>query len=293
MRSAFTYAVIVLVLSYASQSCPADGPAVPARERMIRLSEVIPAPAHDVWRAWTTHDELQTFFGAENHVKIEVGGPYEIYFMMNAPEGSRGSEGCKVLAFVPDEMLAFSWNAPTTMPDVRKERTQVVLRLLPAGKNRTEVRLTQLGWGVSEQWDQAFAYFSKAWPNVLKGLREHFEGVTTDPTKEPSDSPAAKPEKTVPQFVYFIEPTRTTFLQDATETENAKIEEHFRYLQHLLADGKLILAGRTLQDQPLGLVIFEAPDQAAAQSIFENDPAVKAGIFKGRVVPYKVALQRE
>lgn len=94
------------------------------------------------------------------------------------------------------------------------------------------------------------------------------------------------------QFIYFLEPVRTTFARDATDSEQALVAEHFHYLQDLLAARRLILAGRTLEDQPTGIVVFEAPDRATAQAVLKNDPAVKGGVFKGRVAPYRVALER-
>jgi uncharacterized protein YndB with AHSA1/START domain/uncharacterized protein YciI len=249
-------------------------------ERMIRKEVVVQAPVADVWRAWTTRDGIKSFFGADAKVELKVGGPYEVYFLMDAPEGSRGSDGCCVLSFLPNRMLSFSWNAPPSMPNVRKERTHVVLTFHELAGGRTRVELTHLGWGTGAEWDQAFEYFTKAWGSVLASLQKRF-------------APQGESGKPIQQFIYFIEPTRATFTQDATEAENARIEEHFRYLQRLLADGTLILAGRTMQDQPVGIVIFEASDEDAAKKTFENDPAVKAGVFKGRVAPYRVALQRQ
>jgi len=37
-------------------------------------------------------------------------------------------------------------------------------------------------------------------------------------------------------------------------------------------------------------VIFRAEDEAEARKIFEDDPAVRAGVFKGEFYPYSVAL---
>ena len=37
---------------------------------------------------------------------------YELHFLEDAPEGRRGSESCRVLAFVPERLLSFTWNAP-------------------------------------------------------------------------------------------------------------------------------------------------------------------------------------
>lgn len=93
------------------------------------------------------------------------------------------------------------------------------------------------------------------------------------------------------EFVYFVVPSRPTFLQDATEAELAVVAEHFEYLKGLLAAGRLVLAGRC-QDGPPGIVVFEARDADAARQVAADDPAVRAGVFTAEVRPYRVALIR-
>ena len=71
-------------------------------------------------------------------------------------------------------MLSFTWNAPPQLPEARKQRTVVILRLQPEGAGATRVRLHHVGWGTGGEWDQAFDYFTRAWPNVLGNLRKRF-----------------------------------------------------------------------------------------------------------------------
>ena len=78
-----------------------------------------------------------------------------------------------------------------------------------------------------------------------------------------------------------------------TDRENAVVDEHFTYLQQLLAWGKLILAGRTLDslDKTFGIAIFRASSQEEAQKIMENDPAVRKGLMTAELFPYRVAVK--
>ena len=93
------------------------------------------------------------------------------------------------------------------------------------------------------------------------------------------------------QYIMFLAPKRETFPADGTPEELEIVDRHFEYLKGALAEGQLILAGRC-QDGPPGIVVFEAEDTKAAQSLVENDPAVKAGIFHTDLRPYRVALVR-
>jgi uncharacterized protein YciI len=96
-----------------------------------------------------------------------------------------------------------------------------------------------------------------------------------------------------PQFILFIEPARPEMPLGPTEEEVALVGEHFTYLTTALDAGNIVLVGRTLEAPFVGIAIFEADDIEAARQFGENDPAVKAGVFRlSAVQPYKVALMR-
>lgn len=77
-----------------------------------------------------------------------------------------------------------------------------------------------------------------------------------------------------------------------TEKENAIVQLHFDALKELQQQGTLILAGRTLKDDPtdFGIVILEVDSEEEAYELMESDPAVKEGIMEASLFPYRVAL---
>ena len=141
-------------------------------DKQISKSAMICKPLDEVWKQWTTHEGLMTFFGEDNRIELFPGGAFEIYFMMDNPYGLRGSEGCKVLSFLPQRMLSFSWNAPPKFPDIRSAeyKTWVVVEFEEAKKGETKVTLTHLGWLQEPQWDEVYDYFVEAWDIVLDRL---------------------------------------------------------------------------------------------------------------------------
>ena len=143
-------------------------------ERMIQKEAAIPAPLREVWHAWTTQEGVCTFFAPDANVELCIGGQYEMLFDPDAPAGSRGSEGCRVLSFLPDRMLSFDWNAPPQYPDVRRERTWVVVELAAGPLATTRVVLTHLGWKAGDDWEHVFHYFTRAWDTVLGRLAYRF-----------------------------------------------------------------------------------------------------------------------
>jgi len=79
-----------------------------------------------------------------------------------------------------------------------------------------------------------------------------------------------------------------------TDADNAVVGRHFAHLQSLLAEGKLILAGKTegLDEKTFGIVIFEAEDLESAQELMRLDPAVHEGIMNATLYPYTIALMK-
>jgi uncharacterized protein YndB with AHSA1/START domain len=151
------------------------------QQQMIRKEVVVNASVEPVWHAWTTPEGAVTFFAPRANIRLVVGGPYELYFDLDAPEGSQGGEGLKILSFLPMEMLSFEWTAPPQYASVRQgPRTWVVVQFYPLGRNEVRVRLTHLGWREGEEWDKVFQYFKRAWDTVLGRLEYRFSKVPID-----------------------------------------------------------------------------------------------------------------
>ena len=97
----------------------------------------------------------------------------------------------------------------------------------------------------------------------------------------------------MPQFLYRLQPTRVEMLTEGpTDLESSVVGEHFEYLQKLVAEGVVYMAGRTLNNdvRTFGIVLFEAASESDAVVLMKNDPAVKQGVMKAELFPYRVAL---
>ncbi|MBI4718520.1 MAG: SRPBCC domain-containing protein [Planctomycetes bacterium] len=171
-------------------SAPAGTPI--SGERAIRLETVVDAPRTAVWRAWTTAAGIESFFASKARVDLAIDGVFEVLFSPDAPEGSRGAEGCRILSYLPYEMLSFDWSAPPSIPSLRNSgaRTHVILRFRDAEEGKTAVSFVQLGFGTGEDWDAYYAYFTNAWPRVMKNLAANAARYSALPLpREPEAAP--------------------------------------------------------------------------------------------------------
>ncbi len=99
-----------------------------------------------------------------------------------------------------------------------------------------------------------------------------------------------------PQWLYVFEdgprPELATDPDAWTHEDERIAQQHFAYLQAALADGRLIMAGRSQDGIGPAIVVFEAADEATAISFMESDPFVAHGLFGASLHPYRTALIR-
>lgn len=151
------------------------GPAPAAEERAVRKEALVPAPVDAVWQSWTTQAGIQSFFAPEAVVEAKVGGAFHIHIDPFGKPGNKGADDMRFLALQAPKMLSFDWNAPPSMPEVRQQRTFVVVRLADVDGKSTRVSLNHSGWGDGGEWDKAYAYFDAAWGRVLANLVQRHE----------------------------------------------------------------------------------------------------------------------
>lgn len=158
-------------------------PVVNAIERAVDKEVIVTATPEQVWNAWTTREGITTFFAPDAKIEARVGGAFEIYINPLAEPGMRGADGMRFLALQPPRMLSFDWNAPPHLPQAREQRTFVVVRIHPVSEKETRVTLHHTGWGDGGEWDKAYAYFDRAWGNVLGNLKKRFDSGPVDWTE--------------------------------------------------------------------------------------------------------------
>jgi len=98
------------------------------------------------------------------------------------------------------------------------------------------------------------------------------------------------------QWIYVLRVTRFEMLTgSSTPEEDDILSRHFSNLKDLTEKGVMVLVGRTqtADKDTFGIAIFEAEDETSARVIMENDPAVKNGVMKATLYPYRIALLRD
>jgi uncharacterized protein YciI len=94
------------------------------------------------------------------------------------------------------------------------------------------------------------------------------------------------------EFLYRLQPTRPTMLTDGlTAAERAAVSGHVAYLERLAETGTVLLFGRTQTTDAatFGIVILRVDSPGAARRIMAEDPAVRAGVMRAELFPFRIA----
>ena len=90
-------------------------------------------------------------------------------------------------------------------------------------------------------------------------------------------------------YISTLRPRRPDFLATMTPAEKAAMGEHFAYTKRLFDDGKIVLGGAAT-DGAIGVIVWKLSSAEEARRIFDNDPAVKAGIGEAELHPFRIGL---
>ena len=90
----------------------------PVKEKILAMSIEINAPLDSVWSRFSTDSGRKKFFAPASRMELATLGYVEILFNPAAPEGQRGAENNRVLAFHEKQMISFTWDAPPQFPTI-------------------------------------------------------------------------------------------------------------------------------------------------------------------------------
>jgi hypothetical protein len=158
--------------------------------RVLRHDVVVPASTAEVYVALTTAEGWRTWavpFAVMTPV-FGAGAILETSYNPNAKPGEATNIKNKVLAYIPERMFAFqSVQAPTGFKHADLlAHIFTVAELERVSAKRTRIRLSMLGYGDGQAFDELYGVFARGNAWTMSKLAERFE-------KGPIDWNTAKP----------------------------------------------------------------------------------------------------
>jgi len=83
--------------------------------------------------------------------------------------------------------------------------------------------------------------------------------------------------KQLKHYIYVLKLSDPRLKEESnwTEEQNKIIEDHFIYLEKLKSNNILVMAGRTVEKETFGIVIYKAMTRIEALKIMNGDPRSK------------------
>ena len=95
------------------------------------------------------------------------------------------------------------------------------------------------------------------------------------------------------QHLYVLRVSRREILTEGpSETEQGHIARHGEYLQRMTDEGRVLLAGRTQNndERTFGIVLLATCTEEAAAALMAGDPAIEGGVMTGELFPFRTAF---
>jgi hypothetical protein len=92
-------------------------------------------------------------------------------------------------------------------------------------------------------------------------------------------------------YLYRLIPPRLTFDQDMSAAESTIMEQHFAYWSALTEKNIAIIYGPVLDPAGVyGVAVIDVDDDAQADAVGRDDPAIRSGLSRFELFPMRLAL---
>ncbi len=180
-RFRFAFIIVALVGMRASAQQASNS------KTSLRHDGVICAPVHEVWKAFTTTEGLQSWMAPLADIDLRVGGKMRVNYNAGGTLGDEKTIENTILSFEPERMLSIQatrppagFPFPTAIQDM-----WTVLRFEPVGADRTRLIITGMGFGESEESVKMREFFDKGNAHTLDQLRKKFAAAPTTGAIDP------------------------------------------------------------------------------------------------------------
>jgi uncharacterized protein YndB with AHSA1/START domain len=148
----------------------------PDGDRSLQLSIDVPAPAHDVFTAFSTSQGFSSWAVPVANIDFRVGGMIEASYDSHAKLGDPNNIKNAIVSYIPDRLLIIR-NVQTPPGFVNAalfQKTVTMIEFQPLDANNTRVTLTNAGYGTGAGFSDVFAHFEWGNAYTLHELRKRF-----------------------------------------------------------------------------------------------------------------------
>jgi len=142
--------------------------------KIIRLSLSVNINCNHAFKLFSDSKLLENWLASLADVEPKTRGKYELFW---DPENKHENStlGCKITAFVKDEMISFEWKSPKQFAAIANDAdplTHVTVCFAALDANITNIHLIHSGWRFTPEWEEARIWQENAWKTAFTRLDE-------------------------------------------------------------------------------------------------------------------------
>ena len=135
--------------------------------KIIHVNRTLKCSVEEAFTYFSDREKVKWMTCLDADIDNFIGGKYELFWDLENREKD-STIGCKILAYVPYEFIAFEWKGPSDFPVMNSAVPLTVcsVSFIPK-ENKTDIHLFNSGWGDSLEWDKAREYFYNVWNKLF------------------------------------------------------------------------------------------------------------------------------
>jgi uncharacterized protein YndB with AHSA1/START domain len=171
----------------------------PDGDRSLQLSIDVPAPAHDVFTAFSTSAGFSSWAVPMANIDFRVGGMIEASYDSHARLGDPNNIKNAIVSYIPDRLIIIrNVQTPSGFVDASLfQKTVTMIEFAPLDANNTRVTLTNAGYGPGAGFADVYAHFEWGDAYTLHELRKRFVNGPVDWAAAEAKEKANSATKTV------------------------------------------------------------------------------------------------
>jgi len=173
--------------------------AEPDGDRSLQLSIDVPAPAHEVFAAFSTSDGFSSWAVPVAKIDFRIGGMIEASYNAHAKIGDPNNIKNAIVAYIPDRLLVIrNTQAPAGFVDSSLfQKTVTMIEFAPLAAKTTRVTITNAGYGPGAGFADVFSHFEWGNAYTLHELRARFINGPVDWAAQEAKEKAQAASETV------------------------------------------------------------------------------------------------
>lgn len=175
---------LILAVASASEASVRDTSyTTQSGERVLRIETVVPAPAEEVWAAWTTARGLSGWIAPVVAVDFRVGGSIRTNYDAKSQIGGPGTISLPIINYIDFQLITLKVNLNDTFPSLVREHDrnlQEIVQIIDLGAEGTRIVSSMIGWGTGKEWDDAYKFFERGNVWTYQQLDKYCSGKNKD-----------------------------------------------------------------------------------------------------------------